>query len=149
MNNQSYKQVDILLVEDSPGDTRLTIEALKESKINNNLMTVEDGNEALKFLRKEGQYKDASTPDLILLDLDLPYMSGRELLEVIKADPKLRRIPVVVLTISESDQDVMSSYDMQANAYVMKPIDLDQFVHVVQSIEDFWFTVVKYPARGE
>jgi two-component system, chemotaxis family, response regulator Rcp1 len=147
MNRENFEPVEILLVEDNPGDTRLTIEALKESKINNTLNTVEDGNEALKYLRKESPYENANTPDLILLDLDLPNMSGRELLEIVKADKSLRRIPIVILTISESDKDVLHSYDMQANAYVRKPIDLDQFVKVVQSIENFWFTVVKYPGH--
>lgn len=145
MNKSNFKPVEILLVEDNPGDTRLTIEALKESKINNTLNTVQDGSQALAYLLKEGEYKDAVTPDLILLDLDLPNMSGRELLEIVKQNTMLRRIPIVILTISESDKDVMRSYDMQANAYVRKPIDLDQFVKVVHSIEDFWFTVVKYP----
>lgn len=146
--NKDFLPVEILLVEDNPGDTRLTVEALKESKINNSLNTVGDGREALKYLRKEAEYTSATTPDLILLDLDLPYMSGRELLEIVKSDPILKRIPIVVLTISESDVDVLHSYDMQANAYVRKPIDLDQFVKVVHSIEDFWFTVVKYPNHG-
>jgi chemotaxis family two-component system response regulator Rcp1 len=147
MNKLNFEPVEILLVEDNPGDTRLTVEALKESKINNTLNCVEDGNQALAYLKKEGKYKDAIKPDLILLDLDLPNMSGRELLEIVKHDRGLRSIPIVVLTISESDKDVMRSYDMQANAYVRKPIDLDQFVKVVQSIEDFWFTVVKYPSH--
>jgi chemotaxis family two-component system response regulator Rcp1 len=147
MNRENFEPVEILLVEDNPGDTRLTIEALKESKINNTLSTVEDGNEALKYLRKESPYENANTPDMILLDLDLPNMSGRELLEIVKGDKSLRRIPIVILTISESDKDVLHSYDMQANAYVRKPIDLDQFVKVVQSIENFWFTVVKYPGH--
>jgi chemotaxis family two-component system response regulator Rcp1 len=147
MNKSNFEPVEILLVEDNPGDTRLTIEALKESKINNTLNTVEDGTEALKYLRREGEYKGANRPDLILLDLDLPNMSGRELLEIVKTDKTLRHIPIVILTISESDKDVLQSYDMQANAYVRKPIDLDQFVRVVQSIENFWFTVVKYPGH--
>jgi CheY-like chemotaxis protein len=147
MNKENFEPVEILLVEDNPGDTRLTIEALKESKINNMLNTVEDGAQALKYLRKEPPYEDANTPDLVLLDLDLPNMSGRELLEIVKHDKSLRRIPIVILTISESDVDVLQSYDMQANAYVRKPIDLDQFVKVVQSIENFWFTVVKYPGH--
>src|SRR5436305_1216107 len=120
MNRGNFEPVEILLVEDNPGDTRLTIEALKESKINNKLNTVEDGDEALKYLRKESPYQDADTPDLILLDLDLPNMTGRELLEIVKTDKTLRRIPIVILTISESDADVLQSYDMQANAYVRK-----------------------------
>ncbi len=147
MSKLNFEPVEILLVEDNPGDTRLTIEALKESKINNTLNTVGDGTDALAYLKKEGKYQQAKTPDLILLDLDLPNLGGRELLEIVKADPRLRRIPVVILTISESDKDVLRSYDMQANAYVRKPIDLDQFVKVVHSIEDFWFTVVKYPSH--
>ena len=142
-----FQPIEILLVEDNPGDIRLTIEALKESKINNVLNYVEDGNQALAYLQKEGKYKDVSTPDLILLDLDMPNVSGREVLESVKQDPELKRIPIVVLTISESDQDVLKAYDMQANAYVRKPIDLDQFIKVVQSIEDFWFAVVKYPVH--
>lgn len=149
MSKLNFEPVEILLVEDNPGDTRLTVEALKESKIYNTLNCVEDGQIALSYLKKEGKYKDARTPDMILLDLDLPNMSGRELLEIVKHDEKLRRIPIVVLTISESDKDVMRSYDMQANAYVRKPIDLDQFVKVIQSIEDFWFTVVKYPSHEQ
>jgi CheY-like chemotaxis protein len=145
MTNHNFEPIEILLVEDNPGDARLTIEALKESKINNTLNIVEDGRQALEYLRKEGEYSEATTPDLVLLDLDLPHVSGRELLEIVKQDPRLRRIPIVILTISESDIDILRSYDMQANAYVRKPIDLEQFVKVVQSIEDFWFTVVKYP----
>lgn len=148
MNKLNFLPVEILLVEDNPGDARLTIEALKESKINNTLNVVEDGAEALEYLLKKGKYKKATTPDLILLDLDLPNMSGRELLEIVKKNTTLKRIPIVVLTISESDKDVIQSYDMQANAYVRKPIDLDQFVKVVHSIEDFWFTVVKYPSHN-
>jgi chemotaxis family two-component system response regulator Rcp1 len=148
MHNKQFEPVEILLVEDNPGDTRLTVEALKDSKINNTLNCVEDGQKALAYLKKEGEYKESTTPDLILLDLDLPNMSGRELLEILKTDVKLRHIPIVVLTISDSDKDVVQSYNMQANAYVRKPIDLDQFVKVVQSIEDFWFTVVKYPNRS-
>ncbi len=147
MNKLNFEPVEILLIEDNPGDARLTVEALKESKINNTLNTVDDGRQALAYLKKEGKYAKATRPDLILLDLDLPHMSGRELLEIVKKDQTLRHIPIVVLTISESDVDVLHSYDMQANAYVRKPIDLDQFVKVVHSIEDFWFTVVKYPSH--
>lgn len=149
MHHQSFKPIKILLVEDNPGDVRLTQEALKDSKIHNTLEVVEDGREALAYLRKEGIYKDATRPDLILLDLDMPNTTGREVLEVVKANPSLRSIPIVVLTVSKSDQDVLQSYDMQANAYVTKPIDLDQFIHVIQAIEDFWFTIVKLPSRDE
>lgn len=147
MNKLNFEPIEILLVEDNPGDTRLTVEALKESKINNTLNCVQDGQTALAYLRKEEGYTDSHTPDMILLDLDMPNMSGREFLDIVKHDKKLRHIPIVVLTISDSDKDVIESYDMQANAYVRKPIDLDQFVKVVQSIEDFWFTVVKYPSH--
>lgn len=143
----SPETVKILLVEDNPGDVRLTREALKDSKIHNSLETVEDGDQALDYLNKRGAYKNAPTPDLILLDLDLPKTSGREVLAKLKADPDLRRIPVVVLTVSRSDQDILRSYDLQANAYVTKPIDLDQFVHVIHSIEEFWFAIVKLPGR--
>ncbi len=141
--------IKILLVEDNPGDVRLTREALKDSKIHNTLEVVEDGVQALKYLRQEDGYKGADRPDMILLDLDLPNTSGREVLEAVKADPSLKRIPLIVLTVSKSDQDVLNSYDNQANAYVTKPIDLEQFVHVIQSIENFWFTIVKLPSRSE
>lgn len=137
--------IDILLVEDNPGDVRLIEEALKDSKISNSLSRVEDGEEALAYLRKEGKYKDVKKPDLVLLDLDLPNLDGREALEVIKKDPELRRIPIIILTVSQSEQDVLETYNLQANAYVIKPIDLDQFIKVIHSIEDFWFTIVKLP----
>ena len=139
--------IKILLVEDNPGDIRLTIEALKDCKIRNTLDTVEDGAEALAYLRKEGKHRNASTPDLILLDLDLPGVHGKEVLEQVKADANLRTIPIIVLTVSQSEQDVLRAYDLQANAYVNKPIDLDQFITVVHSIENFWFTIVKLPRR--
>jgi two-component system, chemotaxis family, response regulator Rcp1 len=143
--NNNVRPIEILLIEDNAGDIRLTTEALKDSKINNTLNAVEDGLEALKYLKKEGKYKNSTTPDLILLDLDMPNMSGRELLSVLKDDKKLKQIPIVVLTISPSDEDVLEAYNLHANAYVNKPIDLNQFVKVVQSIENFWFTVVKFP----
>lgn len=139
------KPVEILLVEDNPGDVRLTIEALKDGKIPNMLTVVEDGVKALGFLRREGEFAGASRPDLILLDLNLPRMDGRELLEVIKKDPQLKRIPVVVLTTSQSDKDIADCYELQANCYITKPVDLDRFMEVVQSIEDFWLSVVKLP----
>ena len=147
MNDSDINPVRILLVEDNPGDVRLTTEALKDSKIFNKLDVVEDGDEALLYLNKEGKYSEATTPDLILLDLDMPKTSGREVLEIIKKDPKLKRVPVVVLTVSQSDQDVLRSYDMHANAYVTKPINLNEFLQVIQSIENFWFTIVKYPYK--
>jgi len=139
------RPVEILLVEDNPGDVRLTREALREAKVRNNLSVAPDGVEALAYLRKEGQYADAVRPDLILLDLNLPRKDGREVLEEVKADPALRHIPVVVLTSSQAEQDILRAYDLHANCYVTKPVDLDQFITVVKSIEDFWFTIVKLP----
>lgn len=139
------RPVEILLVEDNPGDVRLTREALREGKVRNNLHVAADGVEALHFLRKEGRFADAVRPDLILLDLNLPKKDGREVLEDIKSDPDLRYIPVVVLTSSQAEQDILRAYDLHANCYVSKPVDLDQFIHVVHSIEDFWFTIVKLP----
>jgi len=149
MDELHAEPIKILLVEDNPGDVRLTKEALKDSKIHNTLEVVEDGQEALDYLRKKGKYKNAIRPDLVLLDLDLPNKSGREVLEEAKSDPNLRSIPFIILTVSTSDKDVLRSYDMQANAYVNKPIDLDQFVRVIHSIEDFWFTIVKLPSKSE
>jgi CheY-like chemotaxis protein len=137
--------ITILLVEDNPGDVRLTREALKEGKIRNVLYDVNDGVEALAFLRQTGQYANAVRPDLILLDLNLPKKSGLEVLAEIKADRDLKRIPVVVLTTSQAEQDVLRSYNLHANAYVAKPVDLDQFIVVVKSIEDFWLEIVKLP----
>lgn len=137
--------VEILLVEDSPGDVRLTKEALKEGKVLNNLHVVGDGVEALAFLRKEGSYKNAVRPDLILLDLNLPKKDGREVLEEIKSDPVLKRIPVVILTTSNAEKDILKSYELHANCYVTKPVDFEQFITVVKSVEDFWLTVVKLP----
>jgi CheY-like chemotaxis protein len=142
------RPVEILLVEDNPGDVRLTREALREGKVHNNLYIAKDGVEALAFLRREGaEFADAVRPDLILLDLNLPRKDGREVLEEIKADPSLRHIPVVVLTSSEAEQDIVRAYDLHANCYVSKPVDLDQFITVVQSIENFWFTIVKLPTE--
>ena len=139
------KPIEILLVEDSPGDVRLTQEALKEGKINNTLNIVMDGVEALSFLFREGSYADAPRPDLILLDLNLPKKDGREVLSVVKEDPELRRIPVVVLTTSQAEQDILNTYDLHANCYITKPVSLDQFMSVIRCIEDFWLSVVKLP----
>jgi chemotaxis family two-component system response regulator Rcp1 len=136
----------ILLVEDNPGDVRLTREALKEGKILNELSVVEDGVEALAFLRREGRYAEAARPDLILLDLNLPKKDGREVLEEIKGDGTLKKIPVVVLTTSAAERDILKAYDLHANCYITKPVDLEQFMRVVQLIEDFWLTIVKLPA---
>ena len=140
--------IDILLVEDNPGDVRLTRELLKESKVNNRLAAVENGAEAIAYLRRQGKYRDAERPDLILLDLNLPRMDGREVLAEIKRDPDLRRIPVVILTSSSADADVIKTYDLHANCYVTKPVGLDQFATVVKSIEDFWLAIVRLPPDG-
>lgn len=139
--------IEILLVEDNPGDARLTAEALRTTKVRNHLVVVDDGFEALAYLRREGAHAGATRPDLILLDLNLPGKDGREVLAEIKADPALRRIPVVVMTSSRAEEDVWRSYDLHANCYITKPIDLPQFIKVVQSIEDFWLTVVRLPAE--
>ena len=137
--------VEILLVEDNPGDIRLTREVLKEARVINTLHTVPDGEEALKFLRKEGEFKDKPRPDLILLDLNLPKKDGREVLKEIKDDEDLRRIPVVVLSTSSAAQDIEKSYNLYANCYITKPVDLEQFIKVVHAIESFWLTIVKLP----
>jgi chemotaxis family two-component system response regulator Rcp1 len=141
------RPIEILLVEDNPGDVRLTIEGLNESKVRNNLHVARDGVEAMEFLRREGQHAGPVRPDLILLDLNLPRMDGREVLSEIKSDPKLKTIPVVVLTTSRAEQDVLRSYELQANCYITKPVDLEQFITVVKSIEDFWFTIVTLPRQ--
>lgn len=137
--------IDILLVEDNPGDVRLTKEALKEGKVRNRLSVVGDGAEAMAFLRGEGKHRDAPRPDLIILDLNLPKKNGREVLAEIKGDPGLRRIPVVILTSSQAEQDIVKSYDLHANCYITKPLDLEQFVAVAKAVEDFWLTIVKLP----
>jgi CheY-like chemotaxis protein len=142
------KPVEILLVEDNPGDVRLTQEALNDGKVRNNMHVAEDGVEAVAFLRREGKYADAPRPDLILLDLNLPKKDGREVLADIKTDDDLKRIPVVVLTTSKAEQDIFRAYDQHANCYITKPVDLDQFITIVKGIEDFWFTIVKLPSDG-
>jgi chemotaxis family two-component system response regulator Rcp1 len=142
---EQVKPIVILLVEDNQGDVRLTREALNEGKVLNILHVARDGIEALAFLRQEGTFANAVRPDIILLDLNLPGKDGREVLAEIKADPHLRRIPVVILTTSKADEDVIRTYDLHANCYITKPVDLDQFITVVQSIEEFWFTIVKLP----
>jgi chemotaxis family two-component system response regulator Rcp1 len=145
MHQDIGRPVEILLVEDNPGDVRLTIEALKEGKIKNNLYVAKDGVEALEFLMQKNTYKDSPTPDLILLDLNLPRKDGRELLAEIKEDEALRRIPVVILTTSKAEEDILRTYDLHANCYITKPVDLDQFITVVKAVENFWLTVVKLP----
>ena len=139
------RPIEILLVEDNPGDVRLTVEGLNEGKVRNHLHVTRDGVEALAFLRREGEFSNAVRPDLILLDLNLPRKDGREVLQDLKSDPMLRTIPVVVLTTSRSEQDVLRSYELQANCYITKPVDLEQFITVVKSIEDFWLTIVTLP----
>ena len=148
-NHKSTKPINILLVEDNPGDIRLTQEVLKESKIINRLDVVMDGEEAILYLKKTGKYKDSISPDIILLDLNLPKKDGREVLAEIKADSRLRIIPVIVLTTSESEKDVLNMYANHANCYITKPVDFNQFINVIKSIEDFWLSIVKLPHRQE
>ena len=145
MSNGEHKVIEILLVEDNPGDVRLTQEALREGKIRNSLHVVEDGEAAMAFVRREGEYADMPRPDLILLDLNLPRMDGREVLAQIKADADLKRIPVVVLTTSRAEEDVLRVYNLNANCYITKPVDFDQFIKVVSAVEDFWLTIVRLP----
>src|ERR1041384_983761 len=137
--------IEILLIEDNPGDVRLAIEALRDGKVHNNLRVALDGVEAMAMLRRQPPYENQPRPDLILLDLNLPRMDGREVLAKIKNDPELRAIPVVVLTSSEAEQDIVRAYNLNANCYVTKPVDLDQFMRVVKSIEGFWLEIVKLP----
>lgn len=139
------RAIEILLVEDNPGDVRLTIEAFKEGKLTNNMNVVGDGEEAMAFLRKEGEYENAPRPDIILLDLNMPKKDGREVLAEIKQDPNLKRIPVVILTTSNAEKDILKSYDLHANCYINKPVDLNQFIEVVKYIKDFWLTIVRLP----
>lgn len=148
MNVQaSARPAEILLVEDNPSDVRLTMEVMKEGRVTNNLSVVYDGEEALKFLRREGEYSDAPRPDLILLDLNLPKKDGREVLAEIKTLDELKRIPVVILTTSKAEEDICKTYELHANCYITKPVDLDQFIEVIRQIEDFWLTIVSLPSR--
>lgn len=140
------RPIEILMVEDNPDDFELTMEAIRDSKILNHLHHVEDGVEAMAFLRKAGRYADKPVPDLILLDLNLPKKDGREVLAEVKSDPHLKRIPIVVLTTSQAERDVAAVYDLQANCYISKPVDLPQFIEVVKAIEDFWFSIVRLPS---
>ena len=141
----NVRPIELLLVEDSEPDVRLTIEALREAKVKNRLWVVEDGVEAIDFLRRQGRHADAPRPDLILLDLNLPRKDGRQVLKEIKSDDSLKRIPVVVLTTSKSEEDVLRAYNLHANCYITKPVDFNRFMEVVKSIEDFWLTVVRLP----
>src|SRR5271166_5283517 len=138
--------IEILLVEDSPDDAALTMDALRDGRVHNRVTVLEDGVEAMAYLRREGRYSQALRPDLILLDLNLPRKNGREVLAEVKQDPDLRRIPVVVMTSSDDEKDILAAYNLYVNCYVTKPVDLDQFIKVVKSIEHFWFSVVKLPA---
>lgn len=139
------RPVEILLVEDSPGDVKLTEEALHDADVPNKLHVARDGEEAMRFLRREGEFADRPRPDLILLDLNMPRMDGREVLAAVKADAELRRIPIIILTTSQSEDDIAEAYNLSANCYVAKPVDLDEFLNVVRAIDDFWLTLVKLP----
>jgi two-component system, chemotaxis family, response regulator Rcp1 len=145
---ETGKPIEILIVEDNPGDVRLTQEALRDAKVRNRLSVAKDGVEALAYLHREGKYGSAPRPDLILLDLNLPRKDGREVLADIKDDLNLRSIPVVILTTSQDERDVLSAYESYANCYIVKPVDLVQFIVVVKSIEDFWFQIVRLPPDG-
>jgi two-component system, chemotaxis family, response regulator Rcp1 len=148
MNSENGHPIAILLVEDNPGDVRLTREALKEAKVRNRLSVAGDGVEALAYLRREGAYSAAPRPDIVLLDLNLPRKDGRQVLAEVKADPELRRIPIVILTTSKAEEDILKTYDLHANCFITKPVGFDQFVRVVQSIEHFWLSIVTLPTAG-
>jgi len=148
-NKQTLTPIHVLLVEDDPGDIRLTQEALKDGKVHINLHVVRDGIEAMEFLHRRGKYAALPRPDLVILDLNLPKKDGREVLAELKADADLKHIPVVVLTTSKEERDIIKSYDSHANCFITKPIDLDEFIRVVQSIEDFWLTIVKLPQEED
>jgi CheY-like chemotaxis protein len=148
MNSASAgRPIQILLAEDNPDDIELTVEALKDSRVRNRLIVVKDGEEAISYLQGKGKYQHAVRPDLILLDLNMPKKNGRDVLREIKNDPKLKRIPVVILTTSQAEDDIAHTYDLHANCYITKPVDFNQFLKVVKSIEDFWLTVVKLPPQ--
>jgi len=149
MRNPVIRSIDILVVEDNSGDARLIREVLNDNKIFSSLFMVNDGVEAMDFLRNRGKYKKAPKPDLIILDLNLPRKDGREVLAEIKTDEVLKHIPIVIMTISQAEEDILKSYNLHANCYITKPIDLNQFVKVVKSIEDFWFSIVKLPPKVE
>ena len=146
-SSREGRPIQILMVEDNPDDIELTVEALKDARVANHLTVVQDGEEALSYLRCRGKYAQAIRPDLILLDLNMPRKNGRDVLRDIKNDPKLKRIPVVILTTSQAEDDILHTYDLHANCYITKPVDFNQFLKVVRSIEDFWLTVVKLPPR--
>jgi len=139
------KVAEILLVEDNPGDARLTVEAFADGRVKNNLNVVSDGVEAMRYLRNEGEFAGKPKPDIILLDLNLPRKDGREVLAEVKADKDLRKIPIVILTTSRAEEDILRTYDLHANCYITKPVELDSFINVVRTIEDFWLTLVRLP----
>jgi len=147
VSDVAAKPINILLVEDNPGDVRLTKEGFKEGKVYNNLYVAEDGEEAMTFLRQEDPYLDVPRPDIILLDLNLPKKDGREVLEEIKGDPDLRRIPVIILTTSKAEEDILKTYDLHANCYITKPVNLEDFISITKSIENFWLSIVKLPEK--
>ncbi len=147
MTDDTSKTIDILLVEDNPGDARLAMEAMKDSKIRNTVYVVGDGVEAMEFLHNQGKYANSPRPDLILLDLNLPRKSGREVLAEVKSEPGLKRIPVVVLTVSRDEEDILKAYNLHANCYISKPLDFNQFMKITRSIEDFWLSIVKLPPK--
>jgi len=149
MNKENGRLIEILLVEDNPGDVRLTREAMSEAKVRNSLSVAGDGVEALAFLRREGLHANAPRPDIVLLDLNLPRKDGRQVLAEVKADPELRRLPVVILTTSKAEEDILKTYDLHANCFITKPVDFDQFVKVVRSIEHFWLSIVTLPPPVE
>jgi CheY-like chemotaxis protein len=146
--NQTVKQIEILLVEDNEGDIGLVEEVFQEAKIMNNLNIAEDGEEAMLFLHRKGKFSNVPSPDIILLDLNLPGKDGREVLKEIKEDNELKRIPVVILTTSKAEEDILKSYNLHANSYITKPVDFDQFIRVIKSIENFWLDIVKLPSKG-
>jgi chemotaxis family two-component system response regulator Rcp1 len=147
MNRHPLNPIEVLLVEDNPGDVRLMQEALKDAKVHNNLHVVHDGDEAMSFLRREGKHSGSPEPNLIMLDLNLPGKDGREVLDDIKNDPVLKHIPVVIVTTSAAEEDILKSYRLHANCYMTKPVNIEQFIKVVHAIEDFWFTIVKLPRK--
>jgi len=144
-SNLTGQPINILLVEDNPGDVRLTKEGFKEGKVINNLYVAEDGEEAMAFLHREEPYQEMPRPDIILLDLNLPKKDGREVLEEIKSDPDLRRIPVIILTTSKAEEDILKTYNLHANCYITKPVNLEDFILITKSIESFWLSIVKLP----
>jgi len=145
LDTTQFKPIEILLVEDNPADARLTLEGFKDAKVKNQITVVEDGVEALAYLRGEGAYANVTLPDLILLDLNMPKKNGREVLTEIKADERLRRIPVLVFTVSSANKDIMEAYNLHASAFISKPIDFDEFLRIVRSLTEFWLTIVKLP----